>query len=70
MVYKIQRIIFWLTGIVLSAAFLINLLFSRTFTRPIRKLTEASRRIRDGEYDVEVSETSKDELGLLTDSFK
>lgn len=70
MVYKIQRIIFWLTGIVLSAAFLINLLFSRTFTRPIRKLTEASRRIRDGEYDVEVSETSKDELGLLTESFK
>ncbi len=70
MVYRIQRIIFWLSGIVLSAAFLINLFFSRTFTRPIRKLTEASRRIRDGEYDIEISEASKDELGLLTDSFK
>jgi len=70
MVYKIQRIIFWLTGVVLSAAFLINLFFSRTFTRPIRKLTEASKRIRDGEYDIEIRSSSKDELGLLTDSFK
>jgi adenylate cyclase len=70
MVYKIQRIIFWLTGIVLSAAFLINLFFSRTFTRPIRTLTDASKKIRDGQYDVEIRSASKDELGLLTESFR
>ncbi len=70
MVYKIQRIIFWLTGIVLSAAFLINLFFSRTFTRPIRTLTDASRKIRDGQYDVEINSASKDELGLLAESFR
>lgn len=70
MVYKIQRIIFWLSGVVLSAAFLINLFFSRTFTRPIRTLTDASKKIRDGQYDIEIHSASKDELGLLTDSFR
>ncbi|HOP64287.1 MAG TPA: adenylate/guanylate cyclase domain-containing protein [Spirochaetota bacterium] len=69
MVYRIQRIIMWLTGIVLSAAFLINLFFSRTLTRPIRSLTRASRDIGNGNYDLEISSSSKDELGVLTGSF-
>ncbi len=70
MVYKIQRIIFWLSGIVLSASFLINLFFSRSLSRPIIRLAEASNEIRKGNYDLELRSVSKDEIGLLTDSFR
>lgn len=70
MVYKIQRILIWLTGIVLSVSFLINIFFSRTLSNPIRKLTSASREIQKGNYEVKISSSSRDEIGILTDSFK
>ncbi len=70
MVYKIQRIIIWLTGVVLTVSFLLTLLFSRSLSRPIKKLTEASRRIHEGDYEFEMAAVSRDEIGELTDSFK
>ena len=70
MVYKIQRIIIWLTGIVLSLSFIINLFFSRSLSGPIKKLTEASRSIQEGRYDLDISSSSRDEIGILTDSFR
>jgi adenylate cyclase len=70
MVYKIQRIIIWLTGLVLSASFLVNFFFSRSLSNPIMKLTKASHQIQEGHYDIEISSDSHDEIGELTDSFK
>ncbi len=70
MVYKIQRIVLWLTGIVLSIAFLVNFFFSRTLSSPIMKLTNASHQIQEGHYDIDIASVSHDEIGDLTDSFK
>jgi adenylate cyclase len=70
MVYKIQKIIIWLTGVVLAASFLITLFFSRSLSRPIKKLTDASRKIQDGDYDINIQSVSRDEIGELTESFR
>ncbi len=70
MVYKIQRILIWLTGIVLSVSFLITLFFSRSLSKPIIKLTTAAGKIQEGDYEIEISSSSRDEIGLLTDSFQ
>lgn len=70
MVYKIQRIVMWLTGLVLSASLLANFFFSRSLSSPIRKLTEASHQIQDGRYDIKISSVSHDEIGELTESFQ
>jgi len=70
MVYKIQRIVIWLTGLVLSASLLVNYFFSRSLSKPILKLTDASHQIQEGHYDVVISSVSHDEIGELTDSFK
>jgi len=70
MVYKIQRIVMWLTGIVLSASLIVNFFFSRSLSNPILKLTEASHRIQDGQYDLDIKSVSHDEIGDLTDSFR
>lgn len=58
--------------IVLSAAFamFIGLLFVNSFINPIKKLAGTSMRISSGDLDVEeVKITSKDEVGILADSF-
>jgi len=70
MVYKIQRIVMWLTGVVLSVSFLINLVFSRSLSKPIKKLTVASHDIQKGNYEIDIQSTSRDEIGILTDSFR
>lgn len=70
MVYKIQRIVMWLTGLVLSVSLLANFFFSRSLSRPILKLIEASHLIQNGKYDIKISSVSHDEIGELTDSFR
>lgn len=70
MVYKIQKIVMWLTGIVLAISFLINFFFSRSLSEPISRLTHASDEIKKGHYDIEISSESRDEIGILTDSFQ
>ncbi|MDR0540144.1 MAG: HAMP domain-containing protein [Spirochaetaceae bacterium] len=51
----------------ISAALII--VFSRTLTVPIKKLTGAARKIESGDYDFELHVNSKDEIGVLTESF-
>ncbi len=70
MVYKIQRTIIWLTLTVLSISFLVNYLFSRSLSSPITRLIKASHEIEAGNFDIEISSVSNDEIGELTDSFK
>jgi adenylate cyclase len=69
-VYQIQRRNLLIVGIVLSAALILALLFSRTLTTPIKRLVEATDRIRDGDYAVSIPNRSRDELGRLTTAFQ
>jgi len=68
-VYRIQRWNFYLTVIVLTIAILIVFIFGKTITSPIQRLVSATARIKEGNYHVEIEPTTKDEIGILTDSF-
>jgi PAS domain S-box-containing protein len=44
-------------------------IISKKFTKPIIKLKKAAEKIGEGEFDTYVSTASKDEIGMLTDTF-
>ena len=46
-----------------------SLLLSKMVVRPLARLTEATRRVAAGQYDVEVPPSSKDEIGRLAGEF-
>jgi adenylate cyclase len=58
-----------LGGIVLLASILAIWFFTRSMTRPVMSLVSASRRIEGGEFELDIKPTTRDELGLLTESF-
>jgi PAS domain S-box-containing protein len=51
-------------------AFILGLFFAGSIIRPLRELSEAARRISQGDFDVSLPKaTTEDELGVLTRSF-
>ena len=58
-----------LTGIVLVLSILAVWFFSKTVSQPVLALVEAARKIERGEFDAVLKPTTRDELGLLTNSF-
>lgn len=54
---------------VLFAAIFIIRMFSRSLTSPIGDLVEASKQIESGNFNLELESRTKDEIGLLTQSF-
>ncbi|MBI5017711.1 MAG: HAMP domain-containing protein [Deltaproteobacteria bacterium] len=46
-----------------------SLILSNLLVRPLRQLMAATKRLADGDYDVEVTAPSRDELGLLAREF-
>ncbi len=68
-VYKIQRQNIYLMGIILTVVILIVFFFAKTLTRPIIRLVAATKRIKDGDYNIHIRSTTRDEIGELTDSF-
>jgi NtrC-family two-component system sensor histidine kinase KinB len=63
----------WSMVVIGSAAVAIgigfSLLLSNLLTKPVRQMVEATQKIARGNYDVQVSTHSSDELGRLTDEF-
>ena len=55
-----------LLGIFVAAAFL----FSIGLTRPLQKLTDAAIQVNEGNYDVKLASRSRDEVGILTRTFR
>ena len=47
----------------------LGVLLSRSLTRPLHELTEATAKVADGKLDQQVPVRTKDELGTLADSF-
>ncbi len=54
----------------LAVAFVLGYLLSRTITTPIKNLTERAEGIAKGVYDIGEISTSKDEIGVLTNTFR
>jgi len=67
-----QRAI-WSMGIIGFAAVAIGIAFSlflsNLLVRPVQQMMQATQKISEGSYDVEVSIKSSDELGRLTEEF-
>ncbi|HEY5514143.1 MAG TPA: ATP-binding protein [Geomonas sp.] len=53
----------------LGAAALLSIFWSRRLTRPIEKLSEATRMVGQGRFEIEVKVDSGDEIGALAGSF-
>lgn len=68
-VYQIQRRNILIMVMTLSVAVLVVFFFAKTLTRPIQRLVEGTRRIQDGAFDLQLPATTRDEIGVLTESF-
>ncbi len=55
--------------VALFLTILINFAFARTITRPLSRLTEGLGQVAQGNLRLEVPVTTRDEIGLLTQSF-
>jgi adenylate cyclase len=55
--------------IVLTLSIIAVILFSRTISKPLHSLTEAVTKLEKGDYDLRLSVSSNDELGVLTENF-
>jgi adenylate cyclase len=73
LVYKaaldVMRRNLYITGVVLLFSILAVWFFSRTVSRPVLRLVEASSLIEAGRFELDMKSETRDELGLLTESF-
>ena len=65
----IQRRNLLLTGLVLALSILVVYFFSKTITRPVGRLVAAAQQVGAGSFLVELEPTTRDEIGLLTETF-
>jgi serine phosphatase RsbU (regulator of sigma subunit) len=56
-------------GMVIGAAIIFAIFFSRSLTAPLQKLYRATFDIAEGNFDLALKAESHDEIGVLTDSF-
>ena len=66
---RLMRIVVLISIVVIVLATALLLFSMRLITRPLLSLTTASQRLAAADYDVELTYSSKDEIGILTDSF-
>ena len=59
-----------LTGAVLFAAIMFVWFFSKTVSVPLKTLAGAARKIENGDFELNLTPKSKDEIGYLTKSFQ
>jgi adenylate cyclase len=59
----------YLTAAVLCFSVLFIWFFSKTISGPLKTLARAAGKIKNGEFDIELVSKSRDEIGLLTESF-
>jgi adenylate cyclase len=59
----------YLTGAVLCIAILLIWFFSKSISRPLRRLTSTARKIEAGNFEVTYKGKRRDEIGLLSESF-
>lgn len=70
MVRKLQKQTVLIAVIVLNLAILFVYFFSKTITKPIRRLVSISNEIRNGKFDISIKSKSRDEIGILSESFE
>ena len=56
--------------IILAVSSMVLLGFTGRLTKPLRELTEAAKRVNDGDYEFTLEYDENDEIGVLTRTFK
>jgi two-component system, OmpR family, phosphate regulon sensor histidine kinase PhoR len=67
--YALKQKILLITVVILCISLLFAMFFSKSLSRPIRELSEASRRVAGQDFNVRVLLRNRDELKDLADSF-
>lgn len=68
-VIQLQQFIFFVTAIFIVIVGLLGLFISRLIYKPIDILTEAARRVENGEIEVNLEIATNDEIGRLASTF-
>ena len=68
-VYDIQRRNIYIMALVLNAALLIVFFYARSLSIPLIRLVGATKKIEEGDYLFDLKPSSRDEVGILTNSF-
>jgi signal transduction histidine kinase len=66
---RVNSVLIWGTTGGAIVALLLGVILARTFTRPLRELTAATRAVGAGDLEQKVPIRSKDEIGELTEAF-
>ena len=67
---RLIRTILWISAVVLVISVALLLVLVGAITLPLKQLTDASQRLADADYDVDLSYDEEDEIGTLTAAFK
>lgn len=60
-------LVFLFLGFLLTIVVLVNLLFIRSITGPVKSISESAQKIAAGDFNTRIEKKSEDELGALSD---
>ncbi len=63
-------VIFIAVLLIASLSVLVTVCFTRKIVRPLKELNEAAKKIVEGDLSISLTQTTKDEVGALADSFQ
>ena len=67
--HDIQGNIYVTAGLSLVITILLALVLGRTLTRPVLRLVQGMNQVKEGDLSVRLTASTRDEIGLLTDTF-
>ena len=67
---NIIKMVILLSAVVLLLVAVITFFVSKGIAKPIEKLTAAAQKISEGDFDIELSVQTKDEIGKLANAFR
>ncbi len=69
-VYTLRNLILAIVGILLVIMVAVSTIIATQISRPIKVITASARQMAEGDLTQDVTYTSKDEIGILADSFR
>ena len=73
-IFRAERTVVWITLVFATIGLLLTLavmvLMGRMILRPLQRITQATREVKNGQYAVALPSETSDELGILSANFK
>ncbi|HWH04035.1 MAG TPA: protein kinase [Gemmatimonadales bacterium] len=66
----LKRALYYAFGVGFVLALVVASVGASSIAKPVRRLAEATRKVRDGDYSVDVATSSHDEIGMLSRDFR